>query len=177
MKVEVSHTRSDAVLQVLSFGGDAKLSEQDMMDVLRDEYGIQGGIDVEMVKRLAMQAAAAPGRVLRGHFPIGTDLDLDRSTLGHIEFSCLKELPEDTELFSEALKEAFAQHQLAEELARFVPAGGDRKTTTDQDLVVMAKKLLRAGPHVESVGEFYIAKLHGYICIADDEISILPLSG
>ena len=173
MKVEVSHTRSDAVLQVLSFGGDAKLSEQDMMDVLRDEYGIQGGIDVEMVKRLAMQAAA-PGRVLRGHFPIGTDLDLDRSTLGHIEFSCLKELPEDTELFSEALKEAFAQHQLAEELARFVPAGGDRGTTTDQDLVVMAKKLLRAGPHVESVGEFYIAKLHGYICIADDEISILP---
>jgi uncharacterized protein (DUF342 family) len=189
MKVEVSHTRNDAVLQVLSFGGDAKLSEQDMMDVLRDEYGIQGGIDVEMVKHLAMQAAASPGRVLRGHFPIGTDLDLDRSTLGHIEFTCLKELPEDTDLFSEALKEAFALHQLAdvlagapsarlampgEELARFVAAGGDRGTTTDEDLAVMARKLLRAGPHVQSVGEFYIAKLYGYICIVDDEISIFP---
>ncbi len=189
MKVEVSHTRSDAVLQVLSFGGDAKLSEQDMIDVLRDEYGIQGGLDVEMVKRLAMQAAASPGRVLRGHFPIGTNLDLDQSTLGHIEFTCLKALAENAELPGAALKQAYAQRQLSdvlasapsarlampgEELAQFIPAGEDRGTATDEDLAVMAKKLLRAGPHVQSVGEFYIAKLHGYICIVDDEISILP---
>ena len=189
MKVEVSHTRNEAVLQVLSFGGDAKLSEQDMIEVLRDEYGIRGGLDVEMVKRLAMQAAASPGRVLRGHFPIGVNLDLDQSKLGHIEFTCMKALPEDADLPGAPLKQAFSERQLpdvlssapsarlampGEELARFVPAGGDRGTTADDELVVMATKLLRAGPHVQSVGEFYIAKLHGYICIVDDEISILP---
>ena len=189
MKVNVSHTKGEAVLQVLSFGGDATLSEQDMVGVLQDEYGIKGGLDVEMVKRLAMQAAASPGRVLRGHFPIGTDLELDRSTLGHVEFTCWRELPEGTDHDGAALQQAFSQSQLSqvlegalwarraipeEELARFIPAGTDRGSVAEEDLAEMAKPLLRAGPHVRAVGGSFLSQQHGYVCVVDDEISIIP---
>ena len=61
-----------------------------------------------------------------------------------------------------------------EELARFITAEGDRGDSTDDDLPAMARNLLRPGAYVQSVVEFYIAKLYGYVCLVDDEISILP---
>ena len=59
-----------ATLQVLSFGGDKSLGEDDVRRCLEEDYGIRTGIESAVLTRLVQQAAASPNRVISGAFPI-----------------------------------------------------------------------------------------------------------
>ena len=70
MKLEVAESGDRATLQVLSFGGDKSLGEDDVRRCLEEDYGIRTGIESAVLTRLVQQAAASPNRVISGAFPI-----------------------------------------------------------------------------------------------------------
>ena len=182
MKVEVDREEAEGILQVISFGGDASLTEDDIVECLNNEYGINK-LDQEMIQRLAKQAASAPNRVIRGHFTIARELELDYSAIGEIEYTCLEDVPADTALQYGELKEAFSHRTLSEvmgnpPLVRVVLPGEELAVfiTEDEDGLEDAAPdtLLRAGENVQLMDGRYMSSIHGYVCIIVDEISVIP---
>ena len=183
MKVEVDREEAEGILQVISFGGDASLTEDDIVECLNNEYGMTNKLDDEMIRRLAKQAASAPNRVIRGHFTIARELELDPSAIGEIEYTCLEDVPADTALQYGELKEAFSRRTLSEVMGnplpvRVVMPGEELAVfiTDDEDGLEDATPdaLLRVGENVQLMDGRYMSTVHGYVCIIADEISVIP---
>ena len=188
MKVDISATARRAILRVLSFGGDTRLGAKDIIEALEREYGLSKGVDTEAVRRLAQRAMASPERVIRGEFTIATDLDPD--VFGRIQFTCLKDVPRDKVPAYQQLREAFSQRTLEvvlrpiptkvvypeQELAVFVPAAeveyGKDETAAGPEQI--AAELLRPSDHVQLHEGRYSSQIYGYLCVLDDEISVVP---
>ena len=192
IKVEVAPDGAQAFLQVLSFGGDTSLGEQDLLQALEQLYGIRAGIDQELVRNLATQAAAFPTRVLRGQFPIARKVHPDPAQLSGVEYTFLKDLHEAAALPYAELRQALAAGSLAqvlamdlrvrvvlpgEELAVGGPAGEQRAA---QDIFGKAQAaatpeiMLWAGPHVALVDGRYLSEIYGYVCLLEGELSVIP---
>jgi uncharacterized protein len=198
MKLEVTETTGEveprlcAFLQVLSFGGDAAMTSEDVFHALEEQYGICAGLDEGMVRKLAAQAAASPTRVIRGQFLVASSPRRDPEQVGHIHFTCLQDLPAGTELPFARLRQAFAAEESTdaadvsvqvctvspgEELAVFHAAGkGDEPPDIfgNRRAPVGAGALLRHGAHVEPEGDRFLARIYGYLCIVENEISVIP---
>jgi hypothetical protein len=191
MKIETSSEVDEAYLQAISFGGDATLTEADVIKALEEEYGICTGIDRELVSRLTLQAASNPKRVIRGNFVVAQGEEPDAEDVGRIETTCLDDVPDDVVIPYEALRDAFQQASLGqvlaqslnsrlgmpgEELAAFLPLNADQAA---KDIFGQVKPptggegLLKAGEHVRFMGNRYVAEIHGYVCIVDKEISVI----
>jgi uncharacterized protein (DUF342 family) len=191
MKVETSSEADEAYLQVISFGGDASLTEADVIKALEEEYGIRAGIDRELLSRLTKQAASSPNRVIRGHFVVAQGEEPDAEAVGRIEYTCLEDVPDDVVIPYEALRDAFQQATLGqvlaqslntrlvmpgEELAAFLPLNTDQAA---KDIFGQVKAptggeaLLIAGEHVRLMDNRYVAEIHGYVCMVDKEISVI----
>ncbi len=198
MKLEVTETDDEgaarlcAFLQVISFGGDARMGADDVFQVLEEQYGICAGLDDEMVRKLAEQAAASPNRVIRGRFLVASSPPPDPDKVGRIDFVCLRDMPPDSELPFSRLRQAFAADQAADaaddkvqvcvvtpgqELAVFDASGGG---DSPPDIFgsrlppLGLEALLRNGNHVELDGERFVSRIFGYVCIHDGEISVIP---
>ena len=191
-KVDISRETDQAFLQVISFGGDASLGQDDVIKVLEEEYGIRSGLDRELVGRVAKQASSSPNRVIRGHFPIATGQEPDPEAVGRIEFTCLEEVADDQPIAHEELKDSLARDSLpevlakpltarlvmpGEELAAFLPVDDEQAASDIFGNIKPAaggEALLRAGGNVKMLDGRYVAELHGAVCISDDEISVVP---
>lgn len=192
MKVEIKGAGEQAILQVLSFGGDRSLGEKHLLQALEELYGIRAGIDQAMVAQLAVQATAFPTQVIRGQYPIARQAPPDPGQFGHLEYTFQKSLPKTVPLAYDRLRRAFAQLDLqqvldpelrvrlvlpGEELAVFVPAGSGqviRDIFGNTQPRAGVEALLRPGPHVRLSGGRYLAEIYGYACLLDDELSVVP---
>ncbi|MFP6646409.1 MAG: hypothetical protein VCF24_23025 [Candidatus Latescibacterota bacterium] len=129
MKIDIDFSTREGVLQVISFGGDTSLGVDDVVQALRDEYGIRGDLHNTMIRTIARQAAAAPHRVIRGHFPIASDLDLGEPE--KMVFTCLEDVDESLLDFA-MVKKALARRSLEEVLSSTRrPPGGARSGAGD----------------------------------------------
>ena len=183
MKVELNRETREAILQVISFGGDASLTSDDIIACLKSEYCIASTFDEEMIGRLAKQAGAASSRVIRGQFTVAHDVELDHSALGEIEYTCLDDVPPGTALLYGAMQEALSRPTLREVLANPPPV---RVVMPGEELAVFVadaeeelecpdpETLLRAAENVHVLQGRYMSQIHGYVCIIADEISVVP---
>ena len=115
MQVDVDPDGRDAVLRVLCFGGDATLGVDDVMQALKDHYGLQAGFDLNLIRQLAAQAAAAPTQVLRGQYGIA-DAN-EQAKLEDLRFAFLERVS-GAELSHGALQTALKLGSLEEVLAQ-----------------------------------------------------------
>ncbi len=190
LKVEAPPGGAQAFLQVLSFGGDRSLGEQDLLQALEQLYGIKAGIDRGLVGSLAAQAAAFPSRVIRGWFPIAHRPEPDPSQLRGIEVTFLKDLPEAIGLPFAGLGRILTSVSLSEVLeaglrGRVVLPGeqlavrntaGDRPVAQDLFGVTTGAEgaSLRAGANVQLVDGRYLSEIYGYACLVERELSVVP---
>jgi uncharacterized protein (DUF342 family) len=195
MKVELTRSAEDgaliAFLQVLSFGGDGSMTSDHVQEALEELYGIRTGLDLEMVTRLAKQAAASPNRVIRGQFALATIDPPNPSDVGRIELTAF-ESTDASALDAENLVSALGQPTLrdvlngavrvrsvmpGEQLAIFV---ADENPPPHLEIfgadipLGSPETLLRAGAHVRLEGERYVAETYGYLCLQDETVSVIP---
>jgi len=191
MKLELTEGGSRADLKVLSFGGDASLSEADVRRALVEDYGIQSGIEESVLRSLVRQAAASPTRVIRGAFPIARATRPSVERLGHVEYTCLQDIAGADFLPHAALGEAWKDRSLdqagdtalearivasGEELARFIPTVDPElpQSIYGSDMPEAAAELvLRAGDNVALAGGTYTSDIYGYVHLSEGEISVL----
>jgi len=192
MKVATTGEGDRAFMQVLSFGGDDSLGEEDVFKALEDLYGIKASLDEDTIKRVAAQAASSPNRVIRGQFLVADAAPGAGDEIGHIDYTFLEGIIGGVELTYVELREAMERAQLSqvldqnlltrlvapgEELAVFMPSD---KSWTGLDifgtprLQASAEALLEAGRYVQLEGGRYLSKIYGYVCLLDGEISVLP---
>ena len=186
MKVESDHARGEAVMTVISFGGDDGLRASDVRDVLEEGYGITSGIDEEMVQRLAEQALSSPNRVIRGHFPVASSLPADRAAPGRLEYTFMDDVPEEPPLAHGDLRQAIEQQSLPQVMFKPIPA---RVVMPGEELAVFmsesseasvddrraeAESHLKAGANVDMADNRYVSQIYGYVCLIANEISIIP---
>jgi len=189
MKVETDYERGEAVMSVISFGGDGNLSAKDVRAVLEDGYGITSGVDEEMVKRLAEQAGSSPNRVIRGHFPVAVGQEAPTVALGGIEYTFMDDVPEDPPLAHGELRQAFDQQSLpqvmfkpiparlvmpGEELAVFASSSAKGVEVTGEEQRAEQEAVLKAGANVNLVDGHYVSQVYGYVCLIATEISVIP---
>ena len=189
MKVETDYERGEAVMSVISFGGDGNLSTKDVRAVLEDGYGITSGVDEEMVKRLAEQAGSSPNRVIRGHFPVAVGQQAPTAALGEIEYTFMDDVPEEPPLAHGELRQAFDQQSLPQVMFKPIPA---RLVMPGEELAVFASSsakgvevsgeeqraeqdaVLKAGANVNLVDGHYVSQIYGYVCLIAADISVIP---
>ena len=192
MKVEVEAEGRQAFLQVLSFGGDRSLGAEEVFRALEELYGIRAGVDRKMVGNLVAQAAVSPHRVLRGRFLIARSTQPVPGKIGRIDYTFMEAIPADAQLPYAQLREALSRETLpevltrdlpvrlvlpGEELAVFVPAADGPSAQNifgAARSVAGAQALLKTGPHVRLEGSHYLSEIYGYVCLLDDEISVIP---
>ena len=171
MKVDTNPTTREGVMQVISFGGDTSLGTSDIMETLEKEYGIRGTIDHAMIEALASQAAASPNRVIRGHFPIATDLDFGEPE--SMVYTCLEGVDESQFDFP-AVKKTLAQHALEAVLSSAV---GAYLVLPGQELAIYLGTKTNepplAGAGVDLTEGRYCSRQFGYLCAGDTEVSVL----
>ena len=188
MKVDISATARRAILRVLSFGGDTRLGAKDIIEALEREYGLSKGVDTEAVRRLAQRAMASPERVIRGRIHYRNGSGSGRIRAHPIHLSERRASRQGARV--PAVEEAFSQRTLEvvlrpiptkvvypeQELAVFVPAAeveyGKDETAAGPEQI--AAELLRPSDHVQLLEGRYSSQIYGYLCVLDDEISVVP---
>ena len=140
MEVDLSDKADEAVVRVVSFGGDESLSQEDIVRTLQEEYGIREGLDLSAISSLAANATASPDRAIRGNFVVARGLGRQVPSIGHIEFTFLAGIEDDDPFDYEALRSAMASRSITQvtertiaaclvmpgqELAVFHPAGAE----------------------------------------------------
>jgi uncharacterized protein len=191
MKVDIVGEGQQADLQVLSFGGDVTLGVEDVVQALKEIYGICSGLDRKMISQLANQAAASPSRVIRGHFPIAQAAHPQDIPPARIHYAFLDEVDREAQLPYDRLRTAFALEKVEEALAQkpltrvvipgeklaIVEPAEDGEEIEDifgnQRMLHGPEGLLRAGPHVQIVGNSFLSEIYGYVCLLDGEISVI----
>ena len=189
MKVEIDESHQ-AVLRVLSFGGDETLGEKDVIQALREHYGLQAGLDRKLISHLSAQAASSPTRVLRGLFGIA-EVEVVTEPEDDVDYTFLDGLrgdtgldygPLKTALGLETIEEVLAQDPLTravipgEKLAVMKNSRGERSV-----LDIFGKRQsrndppLEAGDNVDIVGNSYVSRIYGYVCLLDGLSVISPL--
>ena len=192
MKVEIAPDAQQATMTVLSFGNRVGLGKDDILAALEDLYGIRVGINMSVIERLARQAAASPHRVIRGQFKIAESDRPQPGELGHIEYPILKEVRSSIEVPYAELKKLFEAERVEQiagpELQAVAAAPGDElavfhlvdKAHVPQNIFGEALRpdspeaLLKVGANVTLEGDVYRAEIFGYVCLLNNEISILP---
>jgi len=192
MKVEIDAEAQRAVMTVLSFGNRTGLGKEDIISALEDLYGIRVGLNMQVIDRLARQAAASPHRVIRGKFKIAESAKPQPGELGHIEYPILKGIRSSIEVPYAELKRLFEQERIEEitgpELQAIATAPGDElavfhladKASVPQNIFGEAQQpdspevLLKIGANVRLEGKTYRAEIFGYLCLLNNEISVLP---
>jgi len=189
MVVEISPDSMAASLQELCFAGDSSLEPERVRQALRQLYHIAAGLNAELIDQLSTRAAASPGRVVRGDFPIARGLPPSAGDDGGIGFPFLDE--GDSPPAGAELRTSLEQAELAAalapdlsaqlvcpatEIALVVPPSGGRQ---GEDVfgnpvpVGDATSRLRPGSGVQLVEDRYTAAIYGYVCLDADEISVL----
>ena len=192
MKVEIAPDAQQATMTVLSFGNRVGLGKDDILAALEDLYGIRVGINMSVIERLARQAAASPHRVIRGQFKIAESDRPQPGELGHIEYPILKEVRSSIEVPYAELKKLFEAERVEQiagpELQAVAAAPGDElavfhlvdKAHVPQNIFGESLRpdspeaLLKVGANVTLEGDVYRAEIFGYVCLLNNEISILP---
>lgn len=171
MKVDTNPTTREGIMQVISFGGDTSLGASDIEEVLEKEYGIRGTIDHAMIEGLARQAAASPNRVIRGQFPIATDLDFGEPE--SMVYTCLEGVDESQFDFP-AVKKTLAQDSLEAVLSSAV---GAHLVVPEQELAIFLGNRTNeppcAGAGVDLNEGRYRSRRFGYLYAGDTEVSVL----
>jgi uncharacterized protein (DUF342 family) len=191
MKVDIDEQGRQAVLRVLSFGGDSSLTLTDVIDALEKLYHLQEGVDRDLLEKLVTRAVASPERVIRGQFPIARAPLAEIDGKERIHYTFLDDVDDGVELSYEGLRAAFSQKTLDKTLA---PGLRVKMTIPGEKLAVVAEAdgkaglrdifgnsrrlddpedILKAGENVKVAGNSYIAEIFGYVCLLDDEISVI----
>ena len=191
MKVELSEKGEEAVLRVLSFGGDVSLGAGDIEQALKQCYNVRAGLDRQMIAQLADRAAAAPDKVIRGHFPVAHSTWPHPATTDRVHYTFLDGLEALAALPYERLRTAFELETLEEVLAQqplvrpVIP--GEKLAVVDpvedgaartnifggSQKVEGPEALLKAGANVHLVGNSFLSDIFGYVCLLDGEISVV----
>jgi hypothetical protein len=192
MKIETAKDGSEALMRVLSFGGNAKLDRTTVVMALEQLYGICFGLKMDVISSLAAQAAAAPERVIRGRFSIAQAKPPPDGDIGRINYTFRQAVGSHITLPYKELRLAFAAKKLegvigrdlkvrpvapGEELAVFVASEGGalRKDVFGREVPHSgAENLLKAGKHVELKKGHYISQVFGYVCLLDGVLSVIP---
>ncbi len=192
MKVEITADAQLATMTVLSFGNRTGLGKEDILGALEDLYGIRVGFNMQVIERLARQAAASPHRVIRGEFKIAQSEKPQPGELGHIEYPILKEVRSSVEVPYAELKRLLASERIEEidgrELQAIATAPGDElaefhladKAHVPQNIFGEAQQpdspeaLLKVGANVRLEDKVFRSEIFGYVCLLNNEISVLP---
>jgi len=191
MKVDIDEQGRQAVLRVLSFGGDSSLGLADVLDALGELYGLKEGIDRDLLEELVARAAAHPERAIRGKFPIARVILATAEGKELIHYTFLDDVEEGAELSYEGMKAALSEKILEKVLG---PELLVKTAIPGEKLAVLAEldegeelrdifgnsrrfadpeDLLKAGENVKIIGNSYTAEILGYVCLLDDEISVI----
>jgi uncharacterized protein len=189
MKVDIDSAHQ-AVLRVLSFGGDETLGEKDVLQALQGHYGLRAGLDRQLIRQLAAQAVAWPTRVLRGQFSIA-EVEVVPAAHQEVTFTFLDGLEGGADLAYGTLKTAMSLGSIEEVLAqapltRAVIPGEKLAVIGSSDaersvLDIFGRRQgndrppLVAGDNVEIVDDSYISQIYGYVCLLDELSVISPL--
>lgn len=190
-KIEIAPEGQEAILRELNFGGDVNLGVEDLRKTLAETYQLNFGINDKLVEQLAKQAVAAPGKIIRGQFPIARSTPPTPGENGRLTFSCLTD-EETTRLPFAALQEAFGQSELEAVIAQhlstcLVVPGQDLATAIPPTEGQKGKDIfgnisenpgkpvaVEAGLHVKRVADRFSAEIFGYLCLLEDKLSVLP---
>jgi len=190
-KIEIDPEGQQAILHELSFGGDVNLAEKDLHNILSTTYLLNFGINEKIIDQLAKQAGAAPGKIIRGQFPVARGTPPISGADGRLTFSCLADEKAARLPFAE-LKKAFDQSELDAVIAQKLPTclvvpGQDIATIIPPTEGQKGKNVfgnsskspgepvaVEAGAYVKRVADRFIAEAFGYLCLLEDKLSVLP---
>ena len=189
MTVEIPEDNQQATVTALSFGGE-ELKPQVVVDVLREHYKIHHGFNKDALKEVIKKAQDEP--VARGAFVVAQATAPEPGEDGKVVLKFLPDAGEAASITYRAMKDALAKEELEtvleseilsalvapEELLAVVedPTDGEAgkdvfgNATTEPG----EKAKLRAGENVEATEDGIVSKAFGYVCLIDDEISVLP---
>ncbi len=192
MVVKISSDRMQAILECLTFGGDTTLTDQDVLKALREQYHITEGIDEVLVQELTTRALAQPTSEITGRHLIASGTPPVPGQDGRIEFAFEQRLAKRTRPAYGEIKTAFAADTLTsvvaddilglqvtpgEELAqRIVATEGEAGCDIfgHTHLCPGEDPVLAIGPYVRESQNRFFAEILGYLCLIDDQLSIIP---
>jgi uncharacterized protein len=195
MKVETSADGQQAVLRVLSFGGDDTLGLEDVLQALEGSYGLRSGFDQTLISQLVAQAKSAPRHVIRGNFSVAEAQApaavAPASPPSNVEFTFLDGVEDADSLAFATLRTALALEDLdailgLDPVTRGVIPGEKLAVTEqkseDQSLLDIFGRQqeeegpdLKAGEHVTLAGNSYVSEIFGYVCCLDELSVVSPL--
>ena len=189
MTVEIPEDNQQATVTALSFGGE-ELKPQVVVDVLREHYKIHHGFNKDALKEVIKKAQQEP--VARGAFVVAQATAPEPGEDGKVVLKFLPDAGEAASITYRAMRDALAKEELEtvleseilsalvapEELLAVVEDPTDGEAGKDVFGIATTepgeKAKLRAGENVEATEDGIISKAFGYVCLIDDEISVLP---
>jgi uncharacterized protein (DUF342 family) len=188
MIVEVSGDGQEALLSELSFGGDSSLSAQTLGEVLKEQFLVTDGINEDLLVELASRAAASPGSLINGRFPVARGVEPSAGEDGRVEFVFTSDLARLATEVQQALEQTELAAVLEPEILSYAAAPGEhlawvvppaegapgKDVFGNRRTVSGAPAILKAGPFVEENDNRFSAQLYGYVCVKEDVICIVP---
>ncbi|MFT5090928.1 MAG: hypothetical protein ACI906_004525 [Candidatus Latescibacterota bacterium] len=191
MDVKISDDNLSATVERITLGGDQSLSSADVLNTLRDQFHITYGIDESLVSDLTQLALASSQRVVVGNYLVACGKPPIPGADGRIIYTFRARLKKGDRLKPRRLRAAFKEPTLAavldksppgllvkpgEALARRVAS---TKGESGRDIFGNDKLLpgvdppMQAGTNVSESDGFYLAESCGYVCLIDDQLSVL----
>lgn len=189
MIAEVADDNGSAAVRQLSLEGVEGVDVAAVIAALERHYGIVAGVNEEVVEALLEEAADGP---VSGAFAVANAEPATPGESGRVELVFLEELGEEgVQLSYAALRAALERDDLkavladdllgllvapGQSLALLHPPGegepgvdvlGNSVTSPGADVD------LRAGEHVARAGESFTAETYGYVCLVENELSVL----
>ena len=189
MAVEISEDKLKARITALSFGGE-KITAKEFVAAVQEQYQISHGLIKEGLQEAFDKAKAED--VVRGNFTVAEGSPPEPGEDGKVVLKFLGEAEESTALPYRELRTALGKEELDEVLepeliAALVTPGeglavikppGEGKPGKDvhgNEIIQPGKEAqLKAGANVEKIDNGCISQVYGYVCLIDDEISVLP---
>ena len=192
MVVEISPDGLEAILKRITFGGDTTLTDQEILKALSEQYHINNGLDENLVQKLASRCLAEPDGTVSGNYLVACGSPAIPGKPGHLEYTFQQRIDDGTQPDYSEIKIAIEQNILAavtaidlrgllvqpgEELARRA-----RATRGEAGCDIFGNICLdpgndpplKAGANVRESDDRYLAEIYGYVCLADNQLSVIP---
>ncbi|MBT3602500.1 MAG: DUF342 domain-containing protein, partial [Candidatus Latescibacteria bacterium] len=192
IEIEIAQDGQHATLTALRLGGDPSVDGTEVVRVLQEDFCLKATFDMTQIEQSLSFASVDPHKVSRGSFIVAQHKTPQQGLNGQISYPCLDRIGTQNDLHFVDLKASFDQESLSTVLNRDLQT----RMVAPQDTLAMLHppevgvgghsvlghpipglmgraRRLSAGQHVTETDGVYKSDIYGYVCLINDEISVI----
>lgn len=192
LEIEIAPDGQQAKLTALYLGGDTSVDGTEIVRVLQEEVCLKAQFDMAQIKQCLSFASADLHKIFRSTFVVAHHKPPQSGLNGQAIYPCLDHIDTQDDLHFVDLKASFEQEMLSAVLNRDLQtcmvAPQDTLAIlrppqvglTGQNVLghpipgLMGQAVqLNAGQHVTETDGIYTSNIYGYVCLINDEISVI----